>query len=422
MTQRSRLAAAAASAAVSPFPRLPALRSTPAGVVTPPGGVRGRSLLFASSLSIAAGAPHAGEHPSVAVQDGAAQDAAGGGPALVAHTIDAELAGGYQPVVVDLNRDGRLDVIGLSTRLDELAWYENPGWERHVMTTGITRAINAAARDLDGDGIPEVVLAHDFGTTHARSLGILTLLTHTGDPTDLWHAREVDRTPTVHRIRWADVDSTGPPGAGHGAALRPRGRAARVPRRGAGLLVPAGRLDPPHGDRRRAGRGASWPAGEAVGRCGGRRRVHGQLHGRARAPLRGRDWIREQVAAGDPAPWPESGASEVDTGRLGERTFVTTIEPWHGPQVVVYVEDGDEWRRQVIDDIGSGHTIVTADRRRRRARRDRDRRPGRERDALPLRRERCGGRRLVAADPRSDGMSPSGCDIAELSTATAAPT
>ncbi len=131
------------------------------------------------------------------------------GPRFVTHTIAAELSGGYQPIVVDLNRDGRPDVIGLSTRLDELAWFENPGWERHVLTTGLNRAINLAARDLDDDGIPELVVAHEFGTSHGASLGILSLLTHQGDPTRPWTVREIDRTPTAHRLRWADIDGDG---------------------------------------------------------------------------------------------------------------------------------------------------------------------------------------------------------------------
>ena len=50
---------------------------------------------------------------------------------------------------------------------------------------------------------------------------------------------------------------------------------------------------------------------------------------------------------------------EVEVGRLGERDFVATIEPWQ--QVVVYREEAGSWERQVIDEIGSGHTIVTAD-------------------------------------------------------------
>lgn len=58
---------------------------------------------------------------------------------FVPHTIATGLAGAYQAVAADLNADGRPDVIALSTRLPELVWYENPGWERHVIAAGLTR-------------------------------------------------------------------------------------------------------------------------------------------------------------------------------------------------------------------------------------------------------------------------------------------
>ena len=308
----------------------------------------GSALLVASLVTGAAGWP------------AQAQEGAGGGPRFATHTIAAELASGYQPVVVDLNRDGRLDVIALSTRLDELAWYENPGWERHVLTTGLNRAINAAARDLDGDGIPELVVAHEFGTTHGSSLGVLSLLTHQGDPTEPWSIREIDRTPTVHRVRWADID-----GSGRDVLINAplSGPAAEAPEyRDA---VPLYWYRPDDWERRTVP-----DAGQGV--------VHGLLVKPWQDPDRDAvlstsfagvhlhqyidgEWIGSTIAAGDPAPWPGSGASEVETGRLGDRTFVTTIEPWHGEQVVVYREDGDAWTRQVIDRIGSSHTIVTAD-------------------------------------------------------------
>ena len=75
----------------------------------------------------------------------------------------------------------------------------------------------------------------------------------------------------------------------------------------------------------------------------------------------GGQWTRTLVTRGDPTDWPLSGSSEVDLGRLGNRRFVTTIEPWHGGQVVVYREE-DGWHRQVIDArIDSGHTIAAGD-------------------------------------------------------------
>ena len=269
----------------------------------------------------------------------------GGGPRFTTHTIATELAGGYQPVVVDLNRDGRPDVIALSTRLDELAWYENPGWERHVLTTGLNRAINAAARDLDGDGIPELVVAHEFGTTHDRSLGVLSLLTHPGDPTEPWRIREIDRTPTVHRVRWADVDGSGAQRADQRPPLRPRRGGAGVPRRGAPLLVPARRLGAAHRARRRPGGGAR-PAGEAVAGPRPRRRPEHELRGGAPAPVHRRGVDRQPHRRRRPGPVAPQRRERSRDRASRRRDLVTTIEPWHGDQVVVYREDGEAWTRR----------------------------------------------------------------------------
>ncbi len=67
------------------------------------------------ALAIASLAPGAAGTRSAAAQEG------GAGPRFVIHVIDGELTSGYQPVVTDLNRDGRPDVSGLSTRMEELA-------------------------------------------------------------------------------------------------------------------------------------------------------------------------------------------------------------------------------------------------------------------------------------------------------------
>jgi hypothetical protein len=59
------------------------------------------------------------------------------------------------------------------------------------MVTGITAPINAAAHDVDGDGIPEVALASGFATSYGKSAGILSLLSHAGDPAGPWHMQEM---------------------------------------------------------------------------------------------------------------------------------------------------------------------------------------------------------------------------------------
>lgn len=284
----------------------------------------------------------------------------GAASAFEPHVIATGLTGGYQTVVADLNRDDRPDVIGLSIQLDELAWFENPGWQRHVLATGLNRAINVAPHDLDGDGIPELVLAHEFGTTHDTSLGVLSLLTHQGDPTEPWAIEEIDRAPTTHRLKWADIDGSG------------RRVLVNAPLSGPDAAAPDYRDDVP----------IYWYDPDGWSRHVVTDRERGVVHGLLVKPWSDADrdaiftasflgvhvhrygdgqWSRRQLTAGDSAEWPASGSSEVETGRLGDATFITTVEPWHGNQVVVYRGRDDSWARQVIGTIESGHTIVTAD-------------------------------------------------------------
>ena len=82
-------------------------------------------------------------------------------------------------------------------------------WTPHVLIAGIRAPINASAYDVDGDGIPEIALAHGFANDYASSPGIVSILTHGGDPTAPWTAREIDRLPTSHRLRFVDIDGTG---------------------------------------------------------------------------------------------------------------------------------------------------------------------------------------------------------------------
>jgi hypothetical protein len=70
----------------------------------------------------------------------------------------------------------------------------------------------------------------------------------------------------------------------------------------------------------------------------------------------------ERITAGDPAPWPLSGASEILVGKLGKERILATIEPWHGDQVAVYRKKGKDWTRNVIDNQEKeGHTLHAAD-------------------------------------------------------------
>src|SRR6476646_10264522 len=103
-------------------------------------------------------------HPILLGLTGAASLAAAtltGAPASGAvefrtHDIDANFRGGYAVAVADFNKDGKLDVMPNSLAVNEVGWYENPGWQRHVIVLEMTQIVNQAIADINGDGIPEV--------------------------------------------------------------------------------------------------------------------------------------------------------------------------------------------------------------------------------------------------------------------------
>jgi hypothetical protein len=278
------------------------------------------------------------------------------------HTIATDLAGGYQVVPCDVNHDGKMDLIALASGMTELVWFENPTWERHVIARNLHGMINLAAWDIDGDGIPEIVLAHEFSMRAKESIGIVSVLRHNGDPRQLWTITEIDRLPTSHRLRWADIDGSGkkvvinaPLTGAHAEAPDYRDRVPLVFYRpgdwkrqiiddtSKGLVHGIAIVDWDHD-----GRDEILSAGF----------TGIQLY---KLGADGR-WIRTEIAKGDPAPWPKSGSSDVAVGQLGRGRYLAAIEPWHGNQVAVYRATAGVWQREVIDaSLVDGHTIVTAD-------------------------------------------------------------
>lgn len=276
-------------------------------------------------------------------------------------TIVSGLTTGYQVVLTDLTRDGRPDVIVVDERSDVLAWYESPTWERRVLAVGVPRPINLAPYDLDDDGVPEIALAHDFAQRPDRSVGQVLLLRHAGDPRQPWRAEPIDRVPTAHRVRWL------PRAAGESPRL------IVSPLAGDGVVAPAYdgvtpifAYEPGIWTRTRVLgtlRGivhgvepVEWAPGDWQVLTASFDGVH-RLEPRATG-----EWTAVRLHAGNAEPCPRCGASDVKLGRLGARRFIATIEPWHGSQVVVYLEGTAGWERVVIEDaMVDGHALAVGD-------------------------------------------------------------
>jgi len=121
------------------------------------------------------------------------------------HTVAVGLRGGYQVVAADINRDGKIDLIGLGSQMDELLWYENPGWAPHVIVRGTPRMADVAAADVDRDGIPELALAYEYRSVPTQSLGKVAILKAGVDPRAPWTLTDIDALPASHRVRFARI-------------------------------------------------------------------------------------------------------------------------------------------------------------------------------------------------------------------------
>jgi hypothetical protein len=281
------------------------------------------------------------------------------------HVIEGKMPGGYALLVTDLNKDGKPDVIGLTSRITELAWYENPSWTRHVLIRDMTGLVNLAAYDLNGDGIPELAIQNEFSMVAAKSPGLVWILEHQGDPRELWKPRKIDALITSHHVGWADIDGDGKKELINAPLIGPKGLAPTYDQD----LVPL----------------VYYPSTDWK-----RRVIDDQIHGvlhRLR-PVRWESGKREQIltasfdgiklhsakGSGDKIRWenrllskgheeaaPRAGASDVRLGQIRKRRFLASVEPWHGNEVVVYTEDS-RWRRKVIfTELVEGHEVCVGD-------------------------------------------------------------
>jgi len=293
---------------------------------------------------------------------------------FVKHTVDANFANGYQVSVADIDRDGRLDIIALSTEPTQLFWYKNPDWEKYSITSATHRNIDLAPYDIDEDGDQDLALASEFDLRDSTQGGVVQWLECPADPVrdQEWIVRQIDQVPTSHRLRWADINGDGRKellnlpiiGVGSSAPEYSVGvqfKAYRVP---AEPVQAASWEWDPLDETLCMAHGLSvvrWHDREAVLTASFEGIHLFQTRGNAAAPKKTR------LGVGHDAARPKQGSSEVGLGTLTSAgcPFVAAIEPWHGHEVVAYTPKSSEelpWRRTVIDTtFNNGHALACVD-------------------------------------------------------------
>ena len=295
--------------------------------------------------------------------------------------IDDDFPGGYQVEVADVDGDGRPDLVALGG--DTCAWYENPSWTKRIVT-GPDEApaiISSATADLDGDGKAEIAIAYDFEmkTPTRGKLGLAIQGISIDDP---WTFRPIADVPSIHRIRWGDIDGDRRPDLVAAPIFGPDAEPP-IYEEPAVVSVFAIGDDPMAVIWERRAEGPGFPVIHAIEvrpdplnpieaadvvLTADNLGVHA-----LRYPVANVGQSIRQIAPGAVGEAPARGSSEVHFGRRSRSDrlgFLATIEPWHGNELVVYTpitRDNISTRpnfglRTVIDDtLDQGHALWVAD-------------------------------------------------------------
>jgi hypothetical protein len=288
--------------------------------------------------------------------------------------IEKDLGVGYAVLLVDVDGDGKKDIVVVDQR--RVVWYQNSSWRRRNIIENQTTPDNVciSAADIDGDGKIDFALGAAWNPSNTKSGGTLQWLRRGKTLDEPWSVYPIGEEPTLHRIRFADLDNDGKlvllavPLMGRnstGAKNHMDGQPVRV----LGYQIPK---DPVRD------RWQPFVLDESMHvihnfevlvdpRSKGNSVLTASYEGVNLLHHDGEKWTRRQLGSGDQAhPDKSRGASEVKRGKLKNgRPFVATIEPWHGNKVVVYTPSADAralWERHVLDDkLNWGHAVWCAD-------------------------------------------------------------
>jgi hypothetical protein len=225
--------------------------------------------------------------------------------------------------------------------------------------------------DIDGDGQLDFALGAEWKPFETAQGGTIQWLRRKASLDELWEVLPIGSEPTMHRMRFADFDGDGKeeliacPLMGRGTTKPDFAEAGvRVLR----YRIPANPVAGPW-----QGEVISddlhvthnlWPCD--LDRDGKLELLIVSFEGvHLLEPSVQGKWRRTQLGIGNQQTMPNRGASEIKSGWLSaNESYLATIEPWHGFQVVVYTAPakGEKlWQRTVLDEeLLWGHAVWCA--------------------------------------------------------------
>lgn len=263
--------------------------------------------------------------------------------------IGTKLGVVYAVTTADVNDDGKPDIVAINNA--QLLWFENPAWTKHVVAERVTEHDNVtiAPHDIDRDGKMDFALGADWQPANTASGGSLQWVSNAGK------VHNIASEPTLHRIRWGDVDGDGREEL-IVVPLHGRGTKASDWTAGAGARVLVFKVPDRPSEK-------AWPVEVADDSL---HIVHNFITAGpeiwtasaegVHALRRNKDasWSKRLIGEGKPG--------EIKSGKVAGKRWLATVEPWHGNSIVVYEESATPWKRTVIaSDLNQAHALGWGD-------------------------------------------------------------
>ncbi|AGA34962.1 FG-GAP repeat protein [Thioalkalivibrio nitratireducens DSM 14787] len=317
-----------------------------------------------------------------------------GAPFFEKVTLANQQDDGYWIQAVDINGNGKLDLVTSGLAVGRVVWYENPTWKRRTIADfPLPVAIDTG--DIAGNGRNDLVISHNYGNCMfwcRPEDGKISWLENPGhyDDDELWKVHFVSDLMAAHRLQLGHFTQTerlelmALPVVG----CQPYGKGVHEPV----AVTIFDRPDDVHSAPSWRGRiidNESFRIIHGVVRekFGGRSGVG--LDSVLLASEEGISWFYYDVeqsrwqtipfGAGDQTGQAGTfrGCGNVAYGRVGNDpyAYIATIDPFHGNIVTVYTRKPGQaltdhpWRRTILDTFGPfdpetqgpGHHVVAGD-------------------------------------------------------------
>ena len=124
-------------------------------------------------------------------------------PTFEMHVIESGLTDGYWIQAMDVDGDGRPDILTSGLSDGHVSWYRNPDWIKHAIHD-FPRPVSLDQGDVSGSGRRDLVICHDYARTMFVATpadGKISWMENPGEAGGDWTPHPVGQLGSTHRLR-----------------------------------------------------------------------------------------------------------------------------------------------------------------------------------------------------------------------------